>query len=1120
MTSALAAASIGGAALPAHGAVAAPGFVQQVSVHHHDGAASVSATPSAPVTAGDRLVVAVTVWSATSATAARVSDTAGNTYTELAHVVGSDNTELSVWSAPVTAGGGTRPTVTASTTSGGDLGLTALEYSGLSAATDASVLDVHAQATGTTSGADQVASGATPAATGSNELALGFYADSGFGDTLGAGSGFTQRVNVSPTSDVEFLGEDQTVQAGATPDAGFGTGGGTVWLATTVVLKSQAGGAPSAPGAPTITGVSPGDTRATLSWTAPPDDGSPITSYTVTPYAGGVAQPATLLTGSPPATSTVVTGLTDGTGYTFTVGAANAVGSGPASAPSQPVTPSATANGVWGPLQNWPVVAVHSIVLDSGKLLQWDGWETPEPTEVYDPVAKTFTTVTAPSSIFCAGNAKLPDGRVLVAGGYGQTSTGKLGIVDTNIFDPASQTWSKVADMHQPRWYPDLTELADGRYVAISGNSSDSSTWSDTPEVYDPVRNTWTQLTSISTSQVHEEEYPFSYLAPNGKVFTIGPSEDVSYWLDANAQTWTPVGQSGLRNGSSVMYQPGKILYSGGAPSVTATTPSVAGAATIDLNAPNPVWKPIAPMNYARVYHTLTMLPDGRVLAVGGEPTSSQTQVTSGVLPAEIWDPATGQWTTIGPIATARNYHSTAVLQPDGTVLIAGGGHEESSSDPGQYSAQVYSPSYLFNGPRPTISSAAASAHYGDVQTVVTPDAASVSAVNLVSFGADTHQADMDQHFVPLSFTAGQAPGTLNVTMPQSGAYAPPGDYMLFIVTRNGVPSVAHTIHVSAPASGTGPSTPTGVTATPGDGSATVAWTASSDGGVPITSYTVTPSAGGVALPATTVTGNPAATSTRVTGLSDGTSYTFTVTATDANGTSPPSTASNTVTPSATAPTPAFVQQATTHLGSASSAAVSLGKPVTVGDRMVVEVGVWSSTSATTSAVTDSAGNTYTEFAHSTASDGTETSVWSAPLSAATGTPLTVSATASAPADIGVAALEYSGLSTAPGTGALDVQAHATGTTGSAAVNVSSGAPAAATAADGELALGFYADSGFGDTLGHGSGFTARAGVFPTGDMELYVEDAIAAAGTRPNAAFLTGAGTVWLAGVLVFRHA
>ena len=72
--------------------------------------------------------------------------------------------------------------------------------------------------------------------------------------------------------------------------------------------------------------------------------------------------------------------------------------------------------------------------------------------------------------------------------------------------------------MHFPRWYPTLTELADGRYVAISGNSTDANHWADTPEVYDPTTNTWTVLTGISTSQVHEEEYPFSYLIPNGNV--------------------------------------------------------------------------------------------------------------------------------------------------------------------------------------------------------------------------------------------------------------------------------------------------------------------------------------------------------------------------------------------------------------------------------------------------------------------------------------------------------------------------------------------------------------------------------------------------------------------------
>ena len=77
--------------------------------------------------------------------------------------------------------------------------------------------------------------------------------------------------------------------------------------------------------------------------------------------------------------------------------------------------------------------------------------------------------------------------------------------------------------MNLQRWYPDLLQLSDGRYVAISGNSTDASHWADTPEVYDPKTDTWTLLTGVSTSQVHEEEYPFSYLMTNGKVFVSGP---------------------------------------------------------------------------------------------------------------------------------------------------------------------------------------------------------------------------------------------------------------------------------------------------------------------------------------------------------------------------------------------------------------------------------------------------------------------------------------------------------------------------------------------------------------------------------------------------------------------
>lgn len=1094
-------------------AATSPSFVQQASAHAGN-VASLAVTLGSAVTAADRLVVTVGVWNSSSATAASVVDSAGNAYTELVHFVASDHTELSVWSAPITVGGGTRPAVTAKPTSNADVGVSVVEYAGLSTASGVSAMDVHAQASGSTSTSGTVGSGATPATMGDGELAFGAYADSGFGDTLGGGQGFTVRTNVSKTSDMEFVDEDAVVGSGATPNASFTTGANTVWLAATVVLKNAAAPQPTLPAAPTGVAASPGDGSATVSWTAPSNGGSQISSYTVTPYVGTAAQPATTVLGSPPPTSAKVSGLTNGTTYTFTVAATNAVGTGPASAPSNAVVPSTYANGQWGALLTWPIVAVHSVVLDSGKLLQWDGWQTPEPTSLYDPSTGSFTTITAPSSIFCSGNAKLADGRVIVAGGYGVTTTGNQGLTDTNVFDPGTQAWSRLASMNIPRWYPDLVELADGRYLAVSGNSTNASTWADTPEVYDPSANTWTLLSKISTAQVHEEEYPFSYLAPNGKVFTMGPSEDVSYWLDAGAQTWTPVGASGLTNGSSVMYRPGQILYSGGAPSVISTTTAAAGAATIDLTASTPAWKAIAPMNYPRVYHTLTTLADGRVLAVGGEPSSDQTQVTSGVLPAEIWDPATGAWSVIGQIATARNYHSTAVLQPDGTVLIAGGGHEDSLSNPGQYNAQVYSPSYLFGGARPAISSTPGTIAYGASFAIGTPDAASISAVNLVSFAADTHQADMDQHFVPLGFTAGS--GSLSVQAPASGAYAPPGDYMLFIVNGAGVPSVAATVHVAPPPAA--PAAPTGVTASAGNASANVNWNAPNDGGSTITSYAVTPWTGGVALASTTVTGNPAPTGATITGLTNGVAYTFTVSATNSVGTSPASAPSNSVTPTS-AVVPAFVQEGAVHAGNSAQTTVTLGRAITAGDRLVVELGVWSSSNATANGVTDSAGNTYTELTHFTASDHTEMSVWTAPITGGGGSTLTVTAKTTSPADVGLGVLEYSGLSTAAGSGAVDVQAHATGTTGAKAASVGSGATAAAGSAN-ELAVGFYADSGFGDTLAAGTGFTPRINVSPEQDMEFLAEDQPVAAAATADATFSTGAQTLWLAGVVVFRHA
>ena len=315
-----------------------PTFVQQASTHASS-VSSLSVTPSKPLGTGNRLVVEVGVWSSAKATTSSVTDTAGDTFTEVSHFTGPDQTEQSVWTAPITAGAGATPVVTAKLSSAGDAAITALEYSGLSTAAGSAAVDTEASASGTTTTAGTVSSGATTATGAANELAIGFYSDSGFGDSLTAGSGYTARTNISNTGDMELLAEDQVVSAGATPSASAGTGAKTSWEMATVVFKSGSQAPPTVPAAPGSVSAVAGNASATVTWTAPSNGGSAITSYTVTPYIGGTAQTATMVSGS--ATSATVTGLTNGTSYTFTVTATNAVGNGPASAASNAVTPSA-----------------------------------------------------------------------------------------------------------------------------------------------------------------------------------------------------------------------------------------------------------------------------------------------------------------------------------------------------------------------------------------------------------------------------------------------------------------------------------------------------------------------------------------------------------------------------------------------------------------------------------------------------------------------------------------------------------------------------------------------------------------------------------------------------------
>ncbi|WP_169788736.1 galactose oxidase-like domain-containing protein [Vulgatibacter incomptus] len=437
--------------------------------------------------------------------------------------------------------------------------------------------------------------------------------------------------------------------------------------------------------------------------------------------------------------------------------------------------------GEWSPLQLWPIGPTHTSVVPSGDVMFFGEFSFGDNHYMWNPDTGRFTELQyAGYNIFCAGHSFLADGRLLVTGGH---VASHVGFKNTIIFDPESQTWTRTPEMNDPRWYPTNTTLSNGDVLVISGETTAAGVMAETPQVYEVATDSWRDLTG---ARVKLPYYPRQFLAPNGMVFIAGP-QPWSYYLDTGGTgSMTRVAQpnvSGRTYGPAVMYDVGKILMVGG------NQPPTAAAEVIDLNVSSPRWRAVASMGTPRRQHNATVLPDGTVLVTGGSYGNSFDDKTSPVFTTELWNPVTERWTTLANVGIYRGYHSTAVLLRDGRVLVGGSRNDNT--------AQIYSPPYLFKGPRPTIASVETDVEANSQLSIQTPDAASIRRVALIRLGSVTHAFDQNARYVPLSFAAN--PGGIVADVPNYNV-TPPGHYMLFLVNDQGVPSVATTVRVGPPA--------------------------------------------------------------------------------------------------------------------------------------------------------------------------------------------------------------------------------------------------------------------------------------------------------------------------------
>ena len=364
---------------------------------------------------------------------------------------------------------------------------------------------------------------------------------------------------------------------------------------------------------------------------------------------------------------------------------------------------------------------------------------------------QTTSSLTPPGyDLFCAGHSFLADGRLFVAGGHIQNG---VGLPNATTYDPFTNLWTSVPNMNAGRWYPTATTLANGDMLVVSGSIDSTVGENRLPGVFQVQSDTWRDLTN---AQISLDLYPRMHLAPNGRVFNSAPSTVTRYLDTSGTGAWTVVANRSVNvyrdYGSSVMYDDGKVLVAGGADPPTNT------AEVIDLNGSNPAWRSVASMAFARRQQNATLLPDGKVLVTGGTSGPGFNNTNTPVFAAEMWDPATENWTTMASAQIPRLYHSAAVLLPDGRLLSTGGN--------GYTQTEIYEPPYLFKGARPTITSAPANVGYGQTFFVETPDVASVTQVTWIRLSSTTHAFDMNQRINRLSFS--QVAGGLNVVAPSN----------------------------------------------------------------------------------------------------------------------------------------------------------------------------------------------------------------------------------------------------------------------------------------------------------------------------------------------------------------
>ena len=355
--------------------------------------------------------------------------------------------------------------------------------------------------------------------------------------------------------------------------------------------------------------------------------------------------------------------------------------------------------------------------------------------EIYDPGTGTFraaASMTAARRMHTA--TLLPDDRVLIVGGYGAGGV----LASAELFDPRTGTFTATGSLNTARGGHTAILLSTGKVLIVGGYG-----WNTYPdiapaELYDPVTGTFASAGSYVGRGGCDFCAP-SVLLPDGAV--LFPGQYPAQLYEPPRDVFSPIGMMLREQSTAAVLMNGQVLFAGGAP--------IGRIADAELYDPSTrTFVSTGSMAAPRVWHTLTLLPNGLVLAVGGETDSCSASgcwFAGSIATAELYDPSAGAFVATGSMTAARETH-TATLLKDGKVLIAGG---VSYGGIGIYyggtaSAELYSPEAPV--PAPVLGSVSGDGqgqgavfHAGTRQLVTADDPAAVSdSVDIYCTGLST----------------------------------------------------------------------------------------------------------------------------------------------------------------------------------------------------------------------------------------------------------------------------------------------------------------------------------------------------------------------------------------------